>query len=82
MTPEPDQVDHDVGTKLVAILQRHSPDTHHGIGVFTVHVEDRDRQALGQVGREAAGIGIAGIGGESDQVVDDDVNRAADGVAA
>src|SRR5664279_5062134 len=78
---EPDQIDHYIRTKRVAILQRHSSGTNHRVGVFTVHVEDRDWQALGQVGREAAGIGLARVGSESDEVVDDDVYRTSDGVA-
>ena len=57
--PEADQVDHHIGTELVAILERHAADADHRVGVFAIHMEDRDRQALGQIGREAAGIGLA-----------------------
>ena len=82
MTAESDEIDHHVAAKLVAILQGHASDANHGIGIFAVHVEDGNRQALGQVRREAAGVGFARVGGEADQVVDDDVHCAADGVAA
>ena len=82
VTTEADEIDDDVGAELVAVLQRHAADAHHRIGIFAIHVEDRNRQPLRQVGREASGVGIARIGGEADQIVDDDVDGAANGVAA
>ena len=61
-----DQVNQHVAAELVAIFQRHAAGAHHRIGVLAVDVKDRNRQPLGQIGGEAAGIGIAGIGGKSD----------------
>ncbi len=82
MTPEADEIDHHVGAELVAIFERHAAGAHHRVGILAVDVKDGNRQALGQIGREAAGIGIGRIGGKSDEVVDDDVHRSADVVAA
>ena len=44
-------------------------------------MEDGDGQALGEVGGEAGGVELFGVGGEAEQVVDDDVDGAADGEA-
>ena len=82
VTAEADEIDHDVRAKLVAELHRHAAHAHHGVGIFAVHVEDGNRQALGQVRREAAGIGFVRIGGEADQIVNDNVNCSADVIAA
>ena len=62
VTAEADEIDHHVGAELVAELHRHAAHAHHRIGIFAVNVEDRDRQALGQIGREAAGVVFARIG--------------------
>ena len=79
---EADEIHQDVGAELVAKLQRHAAHAHNGIGIFAVHMEDGNGQALRQIRREAAGVSFAGIGGEADQVVDDDVDGSADVVAA
>jgi hypothetical protein len=76
-----DEVDDDVGVELVAILGGEGGDAYHGSGVFRVDVEDGDGQATGEVGREARGVGLLRLRGKSDEVVDDDVNAAADRVA-
>ena len=73
-----DQVDHHVRAELVAVFQRQPADAHHRLGIFGVDVEDWNGQALGEVaGKASAGV-VAGIGGEAEQVVDDDVDGAAD----
>ena len=56
-------------------------DAHDSVGIFGVHVEDGNRQALRDVGREARRVRFARHGGEADQIVDDDVDGAADGVS-
>ena len=56
-------------------------DAHDGVGIFGVDVEDGNRQALGDVGGEAGGVRLLGIGGEAEEIVDDDVDGAADVVA-
>ena len=76
-----DEVDDDVGVELVAILGSEGGDADDGGGIFGVDVEDGDGQALGEVGGEARGVRFFGLGGESDEVVDDDVDAAADRVA-
>ena len=48
-----------------------------GLGVVRVDVQDRDLQALGQVGRVAGGTALRRARRETDLVVDDDVDRAA-----
>ncbi len=47
-----DQVNHHVGIKLGAIFRREPPDTHHGVGVFGVDVENWDALAA----RDARGV--------------------------
>ncbi len=58
MATETDEIDHHVGAEVVAILERHAAGAHHRIGIFAVDVKDRNRQTLGKIGGEAAGIGI------------------------
>ena len=53
VTAETDEVDDDVGAELVAVLERHAADAHHGVGIFAVDVEDGNRQALREVGRRS-----------------------------
>ena len=65
----------------MAVLGGDGGDADDGVGVFGVDVEDRDRQALGEVGGEARGVGLFRVGGEAEEIVDDDVDRAADVVA-
>ncbi len=76
-----DEVDDNVGVETLAVLGGDGGDAHGGVGVFAVDVEDGDRQALGEVGGEAGGVGLFGVGGEAEEVVGDDVQGAADGVA-
>src|ERR1700722_12419365 len=44
-------------------------------------MEDRDRLAAGDAGRETRGVLFRIAGGESEEVVDDDVDGPADGIA-
>ena len=76
-----DEVDDDVGVEALAVLGGDGGDAHGGVGVFAVDVEDGDGQALGEVGGEARGVGLFRVGGEAEEVVGDDVHRAADVVA-
>ncbi len=48
-----DDVHYDVGLEGVAILDGESGDADDGFGVLRVDVEDRDRQALGEIAGEA-----------------------------
>ncbi len=76
-----DEVDDDVGGEGVAVVGGEGGDADDGFGVLGVDVEDGDGQALGEVGGEARAVGLFGIGGEAEQVVDDDLDGAADGEA-
>ncbi len=76
-----DEIDDDVGAELVAVVDGHAGDADDGVDVFGVHVEDGNRLAAGDAGREARGMFFDVAGGESEEIVDDDVNGAADGVA-
>ena len=49
-----DQIDHDVGVEAVPILGGDRGDANHGIRILGIDVEDRDRQALGDVGSRSA----------------------------
>ena len=42
------QVNHHVAAELVAILRGHARHTQHRFRIFRIHVEDRNRLALGQ----------------------------------
>jgi hypothetical protein len=76
-----DEVDDHIGVELVAILGGEGGDADDGSRVLGVDVEDGDRQALGEVGGEPGGVRFLGLGGEADEVVDDDVDAASDRVA-
>ena len=76
-----DEVDDDVGVEALAVLGGDGGDAHGGVGIFAVDVEDGDGQTLGEVGGEAGGVGLFGVGGEAEEVVGDDVHGAADAVA-
>ena len=67
--------------KLEAKIHREAHDLRDGFGIFAVHMEDRDLKHLGDVGGISAGARLARDSGETDLIVDDDVQRAADGVA-
>ena len=73
-----DQVDDDVVGEGGAVVDRHRRHLGHRLEVLAVDVEDGDRQPPRDVGGEARGVQVPGLGGEADQVVDDDVDRAAD----
>src|SRR6266851_285358 len=76
-----DQIDHNIGAELVAIFGGQAGDTDNGVHIFSVDVEDGDRLAARDAGGKARGVLFEIAGGESEQVVDDHVNGAADGVA-
>ena len=79
--PVADQVDQDVVAELLAEGERQANRADAGCHVVGVDVDDRNVKALGQIGRPGRGARIVGIGGETNLVVLDDVNRAADRVA-
>ena len=77
-----DHVDDHVSAKLLAVLEGEPGGAHARLGVVAVHVEDRDLVALGDVSAVPRGSAVLRPGGESDLVVDDDVDGAAGLVAA
>jgi len=77
-----DHVDDHVLAELAAEVEREAGGEYHRLGVVAVHVEDRRLHHLGHVRAVEGGAGVEGVGGgEADLVVDDDVDRAAGGVA-
>jgi hypothetical protein len=82
-TPVTDQVDDDVLVELVAEVQRHARDEDDRLRIVAVDVEDRRLNHLGHIGAVERGARVERVAGrEADLVVDDDVDRAAGGVAA
>ena len=75
-----DQVDDHVAQEAVAEARRDPRCADDGRRVLGVDVEDRDRLALGDVGGEARRVEGRRLGGEADQIVDDDVHRTADAI--
>ena len=76
-----DEIDDDVGAEFVAVFGGDAGDADDGIDVFAIDVEDGNRLAASDAGGEARGVLFGVAGGEAEEVVDDDVNRAADGVS-
>ena len=52
MAPVPDEIDDDVGAEFVAEFGGQSRDPYHRIYIFRVDVENRDRLAARDTGRE------------------------------
>ena len=76
-----DHVDDDVLLELLAVVEG---DLHHaygGLGIVAVDVEDGRLHAARDVGGIRRGARFVGQRGEADLVIDDQVNRAAGGVA-
>ena len=76
------EVDEDVLAEATAVLGRESADPHDSLGVVAVDVEHRAAESLRYVGGVVAGAGGIRCGGETDLVVNHDVDGAADGVTA
>ena len=76
-----DQIDHDVGAELVAVLDGDAGDANDGVDIFGVDVEDGNRLAARDAGGEARRVLFGVAGSESEKIVDDDVDGAADGVS-
>src|SRR5579872_3065263 len=76
-----DEIDNDVGTELVAILSRKARHADDSINIFAIDMEDGNRLASRDAGRESRRVLLDVTRGESNEVVNDHVNRAADGVS-
>src|SRR5579885_3120491 len=81
VAPIADQVHNDIAAKGGAIFGGKAAHAHDGVRVFGIDVKDGDTLALGKVRGEAGGVLLRRAGGETDQVIHDDVNGAADGVS-
>src|SRR5208283_5972898 len=75
-----DEVDNHVGTEFRAVFGGEAADAHDGIGIFGVDMEDGDALAARNAGSVAGRVLLHGPSSEADQIVDDDVNAAADGI--
>ena len=76
-----DEIDDDVAAEFCAIFGGETADANDRVGIFGVDVEDGDALALGDVGSETRRMFLNRGRGEADEIVDDDVDGAADGVA-
>ena len=75
------KVDDHIAPEFLAEIERHLGDGDHGERVFAVHVENRRLDRLGHVRRIQRGTRVGRQGGETDLVVDHDVQRASGLVA-
>src|SRR6202008_3514238 len=80
MTAVANQVDDHLGTEFGAIFGGEPTDAHHGIGVLRVDVEDGGALTPRDAGGIAARVFLRRTSGKADEVVDDDVDAAADGI--
>ena len=79
---ETDDVDHHVLAELHAVFECELRGQHHRLGVVAVDVQHRRLHALDDVGAIQRGAQVTRVrGGKADLVVDDQVHRAAGGVA-
>ena len=76
-----DDVHHNVAAKCRAILRGKLSDAHDRVGIFRVDVKHRNALALGNVRSETRRMLLRRLRGEADEIVDDDVHGAADGVS-
>src|SRR5205085_5366629 len=76
-----DQINHHVAAKCVAVIQYHAPHTHDCIHILAIDVKDGDGLTFGEISRKTRRMEVARHGCEANEIVDDDVNRAANIVA-
>src|SRR2546427_3050095 len=78
---ESDEIDHNVTRELRAIIGGNFTYADDRIGILAVYVKNGNGLPLRQIGGEARGVEFHGRRGEAEQIVYDDVNRAADGIS-
>ena len=76
-----EQVNKYVASEVLAVFHREAHGVHHRFYVVAVHVQYRSQYHLGHVGRIGRGTRVEVVGGESDLVVDDEVNGSTSAVA-
>ena len=81
VTPVAIQVDDNIPTELLAEIERELRDEHHRQRIVAIHMENRDLDRLGDVGRIHRRARIFGKSREADLVVHDHVHRSASAVA-
>src|SRR5208283_3156363 len=81
VTSVANEVNDHIRTKLRAIIRSETAHAHHGIGILGIDVEDGNALAAGDAGGVAGRVFLDGLGGEADQVVDDDVDGTTDRVS-
>ena len=79
--PVAEHVDNDVAAELLAELGGDLDHENRGLGIVSVHVEDRGLHHEGAVGRIGRGAAVLRRRGEADLVVDDEVQAAPGPVA-
>src|SRR5262249_37896209 len=75
-----DEVDDDVAAESGAIVGCNLSYAHDGIGIFSIYVENGNGLALGDIRCKTRRMLLRGWGGEANEIVDDDLDGAADGV--
>src|SRR5207248_7739023 len=78
MAAKADEINHNISFERIAIFSRQSRYAHHRIRIFSIHVKDGNVQSLGGIAGEARGVQFLRLGSESDEVVGDDMDGAAD----
>ena len=73
-----DEIDHDGRAECVAIIKRDPAHPNDALKILGIDVENRDGQALGDIGRKPRGVAVARSGGKTNQIVHDDVHGTAD----
>ena len=84
VVPEPsiaEHVDDDIALELLAEFGGDAGDVHRRFRIVAIDMEDRRLNHLGDVRGVRRGPGVGRAGGETDLVVDDEMNGAADPVA-
>ena len=76
-----DDVDDDITGEGLPELESELGDPGDFEGAITIDMEDGDFEELGDVGAVVRGAGVGGKGGETDLVVDDDVDGSAGAIA-
>src|SRR5271170_4411334 len=74
-------IHHNVAAKRRAILRCKFSDPHNRIGIFGVDVEDWNALPLGDIRSESRRMLLRGLRGESDEIVDDDMDSSTDGIS-
>ena len=83
MTPAPvaNQIDQEVLLELLAVGPGHSCDGDTGFRIISIHMDDGHLKATCKVGSVERRARVAIISGETNLIIEDDMDRSADMVA-